>query len=161
MHRLARSTSQTGFTLVEVIAALAILGIVALIAAPRFFGMSEFRARFFHDDVRSAVAHAHALAVVSGCEVEFSVLGSSYRLRQRSACTSGAFSMEVSSPATGQPPFGGTAPPGVGLTTSVNPFRFDALGRVRDAGGNVTDVVLSVGGRSFSAVGETGFVYGL
>jgi prepilin-type N-terminal cleavage/methylation domain-containing protein len=160
MRRQARST-ESAFTLVEVITALAILGIVALIAAPRFFGMAEFRARFFHDDVRSAVAHAHALAVASGCEVEFSISGSNYRLRQRSACTSGAFSAEVASPATGQPPFGGTAPQGVSLSASVNPFRFDALGRVRDGAGNVTDVTLSVGGRSFAAVGETGFVHGL
>jgi MSHA pilin protein MshC len=143
-----------------VITVLAILGIVALIAAPRFFRMAEFQARFFADDVRAAVAHAHALAVASGCEVEFSISGSSYRLRQRSACTTGAFSAEVASPATGQPPFTGTAPSGVGMSASVNPFRFDPLGRVLDGSGNVSDVTLSVGGRSISAVGETGFVHG-
>jgi prepilin-type N-terminal cleavage/methylation domain-containing protein len=158
MRRPERSTS-SGFTLVEVIAALAILGIVAAVVAPRFFGVWEFRARFFFDDVRAAVAHAHALAVASGCEVEFSISGSTYRLRQRSACTSGAFSQEVVSPSTGQPPFAGTAPSGVSLAASVNPFRFDALGRVRNGAGSVTDVSLTVGGRSFSAVGETGFVY--
>jgi prepilin-type N-terminal cleavage/methylation domain-containing protein len=153
------SLRAAGFTLVEVITALAIIGIVAGIAAPRFFGTSEFRARFFYDDVRSAVAHAHALAVASGCEVEFSISGSSYRLRQRSACTSGAFSAEVVSPSTGQVPFTGTAPSGVALAASVNPFRFDALGRVRSGAGSVSDVSLTVGGRSFTAVGETGFVY--
>src|SRR5262245_7205514 len=162
MQRRARSTrhpSLEGFTLVEMITALASLGIVAAIAAPRFFGTSEFRARFFCDDVRSAVAHAHSLAVASGCEVEFSISGSSYRLRQRSACTSGPFSADVVSPSTGQPPFTGTAPSGVSLSASVNPFRFDALGRVLTTGGAVSDVSFTVGSRTFSAVGETGFVH--
>jgi type II secretory pathway pseudopilin PulG len=145
--------------LVEVITVLAILGIVALVAAPRFFRSAEFHARFFRDDVRAALAHAQALAVASGCEVEFAISGSSYHLRQRSACTSGAFSREVASPSTGQPPFSATAPSGVTLSASVNPVRFDALGRVLDAGGSVTDVTLSVGGQSVSAVGETGFVH--
>jgi MSHA pilin protein MshC len=97
--------------------------------------------------------------VASGCEVEFSISGSTYRLRQRSACSSGAFSAEVTSPATGQAPFAGTAPAGVALSASVNPFRFDALGRVRSGGGAVSDVSLTVGSRSFTAVGETGFVH--
>jgi prepilin-type N-terminal cleavage/methylation domain-containing protein len=162
MQAPAQSTDRrpdSAFTLVELIAVIAILGIVALVSGPRFFGVSEFQARFFHDDVRAAVAHAHALAVASGCEVEFSISGSSYRLRQRSGCTSGAFTAEVASPSTGQPPFTGSAPPGVSLVASVNPFRFDALGRVRDASGSVTDVSLGVAGRSILAVGETGFVH--
>jgi prepilin-type N-terminal cleavage/methylation domain-containing protein len=37
--------AQEAFTLVEVITALAILGILAAIAAPRFLRASEFRAR--------------------------------------------------------------------------------------------------------------------
>jgi prepilin-type N-terminal cleavage/methylation domain-containing protein len=156
---LGCGSRSAGYTLVEAVTALAIVGIVAAIAAPRFFGTAEFRARFFYDDVRAAVAQAHALAVASGCEVEFSISGASYRVRQRSGCTVGPFTAEVADPATGQPPFGATAPSGVTLAATVNPFRFDALGRVRNGTGTVSDVSLTVGSRSFSAVGETGFVH--
>jgi hypothetical protein len=35
----------------------------------------------------------------------------------------------------------------------------DALGRALNSGGTVTDVTVTVGSRTLSIVGETGFVY--
>ena len=138
---------------------IAILGVVAAIAAPRFFGTLEFRERFFADDVRAALSYAQKLAVASGCEVQVTINATGYELRQRSGCTGGGFTQDVTHPGTGAASYGGTRPPSVTLSSSESPILFDALGRARDALGAITDVTVLVGPRTVSAVGETGFVY--
>lgn len=54
----------SGFTLVELITILVLVGILAVAAMPRFFG-TTFDERGFHDGVKAAVQHARRVAVAS------------------------------------------------------------------------------------------------
>ena len=47
-----------GFTLVEMIATLIIIALIAAVAGPRFFDINVFRASGFYDETLSAVRHA-------------------------------------------------------------------------------------------------------
>ncbi len=147
-----------GFTLTELVLVVMVLGLLAGVAAPRFFERSTFDERIARDQLAAALRHGQKLALSSHCEVRVQTTASSFRLDQRTACTSGAFGQPVFHPATGQAGYTGAMPPGVALASSVNPLHFDALGRATDAGGAVSDATLRVGGRVVQVVGATGLV---
>ena len=138
---------------------IGLLGIISAVVAPRLFSMDEIQERFFADEVRSALAHGQKRAVSTGCEVQMTIDGTGYALRQRLNCT-GAFTQDVPHPAGTAASYSGTPPAGVPLTSTVNPIVFDALGRARDGGGNIVDVSVGVGPIVITTVGETGFVFG-
>jgi MSHA pilin protein MshC len=54
---------QRGFTLVELITVMIIVGIMGAVAAPRFFTRSVFDSRGFHDSVISTLRYAQKTAV--------------------------------------------------------------------------------------------------
>lgn len=59
------SRSQNGFTLVELITTMILIGIVAVVAIPRMTGNTEFTGRAFYDAVWSAVTHTRRTAISS------------------------------------------------------------------------------------------------
>jgi len=52
-----------GFTIVELVAVILILGILAAIVTPRFFGRDVFENRGFHDQVMAALRFAQKAAI--------------------------------------------------------------------------------------------------
>lgn len=150
---------QAGFTLVELITVIVILGIVSAVALPRMTDRSAFQARGFEDEVLAALRHARALAVASGCEVQVSIAGNAYTLNQQLNCGAGGFTVAVIDPASQSANYTGTAPAGITLTAAPQPFVFDALGQATSAGAP-TDVTLTLGGnanRTLTVFGTTGF----
>jgi len=151
---------RVGVTLIELALGIAIVGVLAGVAAPRFFSRASFHEAFFLQDVVSALRYAQKQAVASGCDVQISFTPpGEYSLAQRLACRAGAFSRPVANPGTGQPSYGNQAPPGTALASSVDPIVFDALGRARDAGLAVSDARVTVGDSTVTVVGETGFAF--
>jgi MSHA pilin protein MshC len=145
---------------VELALVIAILGILAGIAAPRFFALRSFEEPFFAQDMLSSLRYAQKLAVASGCDVQVSFApAGSYALSQRAGCRVGVFSQPVPHPGSGAAVYAGTAPAGTALASTVDPLIFDALGRARDGGLAVTDATVTVGATAISVVGETGFSF--
>jgi len=66
---LARAERKAGFTLVELALVIAILGILAGVAAPRFSALRSFEEPFFAQDVLSSLRYAQKLAGASGARV--------------------------------------------------------------------------------------------
>jgi len=156
MHSSRRS--HAGFTVVELIAVIVVLGIVSAMALPRLTDRSAFQARGFEDEVFAALRHARALAVASGCAVQVSIAGNGYTLNQQTACDAGGFTLAVPDPATQAPIYAGAAPAGITLNGPLS-FVFTRLGEATIAG-IPTDVTLNLGGnanRTITVFGSTGF----
>ncbi len=149
--------SSSGFTIIELVLVIALLGILSAGALSRFFDLSIFQQRGFYDETVSAVRYAQKLAVASGCDVQVTLGTGGYALMQRAACdTSSAFTLAVTHPA-GTGNFAGSPPNGVSVSTAT--IIFTPLGQATNAARVSTDYsALSVGGKSFNIVGETGYV---
>lgn len=150
--------SQQGFTLTELVLALVILGLLAGVAAPRFFEGRMFDERLARDEVAAALRYGQKLALATTCEVRVRVTTSSWTLEQRASCSSGSFVQAVFHPGTGSPGYTGSMPTGVSLASTISPLHFDARGRATNAAGVVSDAAFTIGSRSLDVVGATGLV---
>ncbi len=142
---------ERGFTLVELVAVILLLGILSAVAVPRFFDMRTYHGRGFFDETVAAVRYAQKLAVASGCEVEVRFTSTAFSLWQLDGCRSGTFTRPVPHPAKSGY-FEGTVPSGVAFSSSPGSVVFNAAGRA-DPGKTI-----SLDGHSFSIVAETGYV---
>jgi MSHA pilin protein MshC len=125
-----------GFTLIELVTVIVILGVLSAIAGPRFFGTDVFAARGYADEVAAGLRYAQKVAVATGCSVQFSISPAGYNGFQRAAASghcasSGAWSTPVlrsdGDPLAGAPPVGANLPAsyifvfdGSGATTTVS-----------------------------------------
>ena len=67
-HALPRGHAQRGFTLVELVAVLVILGIVAAVAAPRFVDTAVFTERGYADEIAASLRYARRIAIASAMQ---------------------------------------------------------------------------------------------
>jgi len=136
----------SGFSLVELLAVVILLGILGVVALGRIGDQSQFAARGFYDDTVTAVSFAQKFAISSGCDVRVVTTASSYALRQSSACTIDNFDTPVSNPANRNNNYANTNIPS-GFTLTAGTITFNARGLREEA---TSDFVLSDGVTSFS-----------
>jgi len=147
----------SGFSIIELVVVVLLLGILSVFALGRLFDQNEFAAKGFFDDTVTAVRFAQKLAVSSGCDVQVSITASSYQLFQGTTCTSGVFTRAVANPANrGNLYLNNDMPSGFSLTPAT--ITFNARGFI-DSGANTT-VTLSGGSTVFIFLvhGRTGLV---
>ncbi|MCJ7600291.1 MAG: prepilin-type N-terminal cleavage/methylation domain-containing protein, partial [Desulfobulbaceae bacterium] len=139
-----------GFTMIELVIVITIIGILMVVAAPKFFATSDYTSRGFYEELMGAARYAQKFAVASGCQVQLNITANSYSLMQRTACdTSSPFNLDVPHPSKA-----GNFVPDSPSPVIISPASiiFDALGRAS------ATVTISVGARSFTIHGQTGFV---
>ena len=149
----------TGFTLVELIVVIVLVGFVALIAAPRFFSQPTFDAARFHEAAISAVRYGQKVAVAQRTNVYVVTTASSVSL-----CYNASSATPVSSPADNAA-FVINAPNNITLAGAS--FSFNALGQPGDTAGPpaplTTNRTLTVNGdgtsRQIVVEQETGYVH--
>ena len=143
--------AERGFTLVELVAVLIILGIVAAVAAPRFFDNAVFSERGYADEIAASLRYARRIAVASGCNVRFNINGAGYSAAQPTVrcVTAGPWGVVVQSP--DRTPLANATPAGVAVGAAVIEFR---------AAGDLVAAVapINVGAFSVSVNSATGSV---
>ncbi len=150
---------QQGFTLVELIMVIVMLGILSATALPKFFEKNTFSERAFFSDTLNAIRYAQKLAVATGCSVQVSISSNSYTLNRQgtsssTSCPGGStYTLAVPHPSTSDSSYSASES-GVTLTSTASPFIFNSLGTVS------TDVTLTIAGsKTIKVISETGLVY--
>jgi MSHA pilin protein MshC len=72
-----------GFTLIELITCMVILGILAAVVGPRFIDNRTVHTRAFADDLANSLRYAQRIAIASNCQVRFRVTAAGYNGFQR------------------------------------------------------------------------------
>jgi len=143
---VVKNYHNSGFSLIELITVIILLGILGVVALGRFSGGDVFAARGFFDDTLTAVRFAQKLAISTGCDVRVITTAGSYQLRQSSTCTADDFVNTVANPANRGNDYQNTNIPS-GYTLTAGIITFDARGQREGA---TSDFSLSDGTTTYS-----------
>ncbi|MFA6921983.1 MAG: prepilin-type N-terminal cleavage/methylation domain-containing protein [Gallionella sp.] len=130
---MVRPVSSSGFTLIELVMTLVIIGILAAVAAPKFFSNSVFQSRGFADELSATLRYAQKLAMVQnrfvcvGIDADRVTLTYDATAPGIAHATATCPGSNLTSPA-GLAPYTVTAPDGITLS-GVKSFSFDKSGR--------------------------------
>ena len=164
----------SGFTLVELVIIMVIVGILAVAAMPRFADRTDFDARGFYDGTLSALRYAQKSAIAQRRNVcvAFSAAGVSpatitLRIRNdfstdcNAGCGDNALARDLAGP-TGLVPHRVTAPAGVTFAAAAAPLVYPASFNFCPSGAATSGQAFRVQqlpGNTITIVGATGYVY--
>jgi MSHA pilin protein MshC len=140
-----------GFTAIELVVTIVVIGVLAAFAVPRFFGREAFDSRGFHDRSIALVRFAQKSAIAWRRTVHVCVTATQITVGNAAGCASA-----LTYPATGGAA-SETAPAGV--TMSATALSFDSLGRPNAA--TTITFSSSIAGdltRQIVVTAETGYV---
>ncbi len=156
-ERILKAAANRGFTMVELVTVIVILGILAAIAVPRFFDAQVFEERGFYEEVAAAIRYGQKFAVGSGCPVRVTITAGGYDLKQQTVagnrCDPADSSWAVSVMLPDGQAAAGTAPAGITLGP-VTTYQLDGLGQT-DLG---SDLTVTVGALSMTVQAASGYV---
>lgn len=144
-----------GATLAELVMTIVIIGILAVMAAPRFVSWKGFASRGFHDEALAVVRFAQKTAIAWRRPILVCVSAGEIVAVSNGDC---AAPVALTHPATGAS-LRATAPDGVTLSP-VGSFSFDGLGRPSaPASLTVTSTIRDDPARQIVVASETGYVH--
>lgn len=149
--------SAAGYTLVELVVVMAVVGILAVNLGPRFFTQQTFSQRGYADEVAAALRATQKTAVYSGCAAELQLAAGTYVAVQQAAvgntCNTADTTWSTPVLDAGGAALMGTAPTGT-TAAPTGTYRFDTQGRLSSS----PATTVTVGARSISIVAGTGYV---
>ena len=93
---------RNGFTIIELVIVILLIGIMAAIAAPRLWNISSSKAGAFREKLRADIRYAQNLAMTRNLRSRVSFGVTSYSIMTSTTSTCSAFPV-ATDPATGQP----------------------------------------------------------
>jgi MSHA pilin protein MshC len=158
-----------GFTLIELIACILIIGVLAALSGSLFVGTGSFDQRGYADELAAALRYADDVAAATGCNVSFTVTSAGFTAMQQpppalgnTCAAAGAYTQQVEradgTPLSGTPPsdanvtVGGAPCPVSGCT-----IIFGTAGQVVSWSG-VLPPTLAVGPFTLTVDTSSGFV---
>jgi MSHA pilin protein MshC len=148
---------EQGFTIVELVVVIVIVGVLSAIALPKFFDNRTFAERAYFEEVAASLKLAQKLAVGTGCPVRMTIAASGYEARQQAVagtrCASGDTTWTVEVQTTDGGVLAGTPPSGVSAGPSFTVV-FDSLGATNLA----ANQTVTVGTHSLTLQAASGYV---
>lgn len=140
-----------GFTLVEMVTTMVIVGVLAVFAAPRFFDRNTFDSRGFYDQVISTLRYAQKVAIAQHRFVCVAFGTNNVTLTQGASAACGG---NLYDPSNGQGAYS-LASSTASFVSTPTAFYFDALGKPSASG------VMAVNGYAtvITVEAETGYVH--
>lgn len=151
---MPRRAAARGFTLTELVMVIVIIGILAVIVAPRFMSSQPFETRGFYDEAQAVVRYAQKVAIAQRRTIFVCVSANEIAAISNNDCTSPTYLTH---------PVGGgqlRAASRGGVTLGpVTSFSFDGLGRPSAATTvTFTSTVAGDPARQIIVEAETGYV---
>ena len=129
---------QHGFTLVELVTVIIILGVLAAAAMPLWFNRTQFDERGFTDELLQATRYVQKLAVASNCDARITISAGSFMLEQPDTyCNTSATWHAISLPEMA-PPY--ATPSGVAITSATTTITFHGSGTATLSNGSVISI---------------------
>lgn len=154
-----RSLGQLGFTLIELVMVIVMLGVLAIYAAPRMFNSGDFYARGFHDETLAFLRYAQKTAIAQRRTVCVAFTTNSATLNMASAAATTTCNTALQGP-KGDSPATITARTGVTYSSTPTDFNFDGLGQpITSLGASVATQTIQVSNAAKSITVETATGY--
>jgi len=150
--------AQRGFTLIELITVMIVIGILAVVALPKFSLLQGFNDVGYRNKVMAAIEYARKAAVAQRRNTRVTIASSAVTLEVEKATpegdsgTPGSY-VALVLPGSSSNQF--SPPAGVTLTPASSTFTFSALGKASAA----QSFTLSGGAGSITVESETGYVH--
>lgn len=146
------TSKEIGFTLIELIIVMVILGALAAVTAPVYFSKQGYLERGYFDKVLQAARYAQKYAVVSNCNVAFVTSDGGYTIQSLAAPPHNAHCSASSNPMVELPGISQQSTPPSGTTVTTATVIFSPKGAANQS------IVISIGGEQMRIHQTTGYV---